>query len=72
MVYMLLTAVGGAACLIAPENEFAEGFSILVLPTYWGILFVTENTFIYGGIVLLFALVMLFFTVRKYTAKKSK
>lgn len=72
MVYMLLTAVGGAACLIATESEFAEGFSILVLPTYWGILFVTKNTFIYGGIVLLFALVMLFFTVRKYTAKKSK
>lgn len=72
MLYMLLTAVGGAACLFASESDFAYICELFVLPTYWGILFITENIVIYGGIVLLFAIVILFFTVRKYIAKKCK
>lgn len=70
MVYMLLTAVGGAACLIAYGSAFADFCEIFILPTYWGIKFAVESTVIYGCIVLLFAVVMLFFTVRKYTVNK--
>lgn len=71
MIYMLLTAIGGIAVPVAPESGFAEACNIFVLPTYWGVLFATDNNAVYGGIVLLFALVMLFFTVRKYIPKKS-
>lgn len=72
MIYMLLTAVGSFAGLLFPESDFAAACNIFVLPTYWGILFAVDNNAVYGGIVLLFALVMLFFTVRKYIPKESK
>lgn len=72
MLYMLLTAIGSFAGLLFSESEFFEACNIFVLPTYWGIWFVTENTAVCCAVILIFAAAMLYFTVRKYTAKKNK
>lgn len=72
MIYMLLTAVSSFAGLLFPESEFVEACNIFVLPTYWGVLFATDNNAVYCAAVLIFAAVMMYFTVNRYIAKKSK
>lgn len=72
MIYMLLTAVSSFAGLLFPESEFFEACNIFVLPTYWGILFATDNNVLYFSVVLIFAAAMVYFMTRKYMHKKNR
>lgn len=70
-VYMLLTAIGAFAGLLLPGSGFAEACDLFVLPTYWGIWFIVENAAVYFSVILVFAVAMLYFTVRKYITKNN-
>lgn len=72
MIYMLLTAVSSFAGLLFPESEFFEACNIFVLPTYWGVLFATDNNVLYFSVVLIFAAAMMYFTARKYMRRKNR
>ncbi|MDE5993698.1 MAG: hypothetical protein K2G87_11690, partial [Oscillospiraceae bacterium] len=60
MIYMFLTAAGSFAGLLFPESGFAATCDVLVLPTYWGILFATDNNAVYYSVVLIFAAAMMY------------
>lgn len=70
-IFMLLTVIGAAAGITAPQSSLYEGFNLLILPPTWGLWYCNIGNTAALAVSLIFSLAALGIMSAKYFRRKQ-